>query len=371
MDNDVPLYSDQVPEQAPVAASAATQVTSVAAAPAPPQFPDRSTGLIAFGVFQIILGLLAGLMIPFAALGMFLARLAPGGSTRPGQFISGMSTYAFLAVLLLALGIGSVQFKRWARALTLVISWYWMITGILITISSTAVLPVMMRSVLQGQHRTAGQQPTLSAGVMAVILTIIIVFMAFFLIAVPIAFVAFYSREDVAETCRRRDPVPRWTDQVPLPVLGASVVFAAQALYMINTGIGTPVLPFFGRYLTGIGAFAGFLMFACLDGFLAITFFRLSRTAWWIAVITSPLRLISLALTYARADLMQAYSKMGLSDQQMQIMSSSPLFRGHVILWWSLISAVLFFGYILWLKRYFFGAPSGSNPPIALPEQAV
>lgn len=335
-----------------------------------PQYADRSTGLIFFGVVQIILGLLAGLMVPFVALGAFLTRLGPGTSTGPRQFLSGIATYTFLAILLLALGIGSVQMKRWARALTVVISWYWMITGILITVLLTAVLPVTMRSALEAQHRATGQSAGLSASVMAVILTIMIVFVAMFLIAVPIAFVIFYSRQDVAETCRRRDPVSRWTDRVPLPVLGASVVFTAQALYMINAGLSTPVVPFFGRYLTGIAGFTGLMMFASLDIFLAIAFFQLKTAAWWLAIVTSPVRLLSLALTYARADLMQAYSKMGFSEQQMQVMHSSPFLRGHVILWWSLISAVLFFGYLIWLKRYF-NTPITSRPPIALPEQAT
>jgi hypothetical protein len=334
-------------------------------------YPDRSTGLVIFGVIQIILGLLAGLMVPFVALGAFLSRLTPDASMRPGQLLSGVVTYLFLALLLLTLGVGSVQMKRWARALTLVISWYWMITGILITILLTAVLPISMHSMLQMQPTAAPQAPAFSAGVMAVILTIIIVFAAFFLMVVPISFVIFYGRRDVAETCQRRDPLERWTDRVPLPVLGASIVFTAQALYMLSAGIGTPIFPFFGRYLTGAAGFTGFLMFASLDIFLAISFLYRKPAAWWIAIVTSPVRLISLALTYARADLMQAYSKMGLSDQQMQLLNSSPFLRGHVILWWSLISAVLFFGYLLWLKRYFNAPMASQQPQIALPEQAI
>ncbi len=35
------------------------------------------------------------------------------------------------------------------------------------------------------------------------------------------------------------------------------------------------------------------------------------------------------------------------------MLKSSPLLRGHVILWWSMLSMVLFLGYLVWLKRYF------------------
>jgi hypothetical protein len=340
----------------------------IVATPAPvvgtPEYRDRGTGLVVFGVVQIILGLLDALMIPLVALGAFLTRFSPRVSMRPGQYLSGIATYALAAAVLFILGIGSIQMKRWARALTLVISWYWLILGVLITILMTAVLPVAMRAVLHAQQNAAAQSAAISAGVMAVILTIIIVLAASFLILVPIAFILFYGRGDVAETCRHRDPVERWTDRVPLPVLGASVVFVAQALYMLSAGLTTPLFPFFGHYLSRGPAIVGFLAFAGLDTYLALAFLRVNPIAWWIAVVAAPVRLVSMAVTFSRADLMQAYAKLGWSDAQIRVLSSSPLFRSHMVLWWSLISSVLFFGYILWIRRYFrisASAPRGSE----------
>ena len=346
------------PEPVPEPSEAIAPVALVAPVATPPDatpLPDRGTGLVVFGVFQIILGLLAALMVPLAALGAFMSRLAPGGSMRLGQFASSVATYGFISVALLALGIGSVQMKRWARALTLVTSWYWLVTGVLVTILITAVLPVFTRSVLGQMRQNSANSPSpeMSAGIMAVILTLMIVFMAFFLIVVPIAFVVFYGREDVAETCRRRDPVERWTDRTPLPVLGASVVFFTGALYLLLTGITLPMFPFFGRYLTGIAGSMCFVAMAAIDTYLAIAFFRLQASGWWTAAIVVPLRLISVALTYATADMMQAYSKVRMSDTQLKMLNSNPMFRGHILLWWGLISMILFFAYILWLKRYF------------------
>jgi hypothetical protein len=334
-----------------------------------PVYKDRGTGLVVFGVFQIILGLLAALMVPFVVLGAFMSRLAPGGAMRPGQVLSGVATYAFAAAALLALGIGSVRMKRWARALTLVTSWYWLIMGALVTVLVTAVLPVTMRGVLAQMKQSGPNAPSpeMSTGIMAVMLTVVIVFMAFFLVVVPIAFVVFYGRKDVAETCRRRDPVERWTDRTPLPVLGASVALFTGAVYMLLVGLTTPLFPFFGRYLTGIPAATCFVVLGALDFYLAIALFRLQTTGWWIAIFAAPVRMLSMILTYRKADLMQAYSKMGLSDAQLQMLNSSPMFRGHIILWWGLVSMVLFFGYLLWLKRYF-KAPAPATPEM-LPAQ--
>ncbi len=364
-----------LPEPEPILAAtpfiAATPFAEAPAVPAAPAYADRGTGLTIFGIVQIILGLLAALMVPLIALSAFMSRLVPnGGAMRPSQYISVCATYLFAAAVLIALGIGSVQMKRWARALTLVISWYWLIIGVLITTLFTAVLPVITRSAMRAQANAAGtasgEVPT---GVMAVILTLVIVFIAFFLIVVPIAFVLFYSRKDVAETCRRRDPVERWTDRAPLPVLGVSMVFFTGALYMLLVGVTTPLFPFFGKYLTGLPGAACFLVLAAIDLYLAIGLFRLKSIAWWLAIITIPVRILSMALTYGIADLMQAYSKMGWSDSQLQKINSNPIVHSHVALWWSLASMAALFGYLVWLRR-FFKTPVAPPQPEAMPAQA-
>lgn len=356
MEGEQPLGTTPLPEPtpAPVLTPAPDPMAAALAASEPPGYRDRSTGISIFGVVQVILGCLAALMVPFAALGAFMSRLAPGApAVRPAQFISGIATYAFVALVLVTLGIGSLQKKRWARALTLVTSWYWMIIGVLITILLTAVLPVMMRDALRAQQTASGASTDISTGVMAVMVTFMIVFCAVFLVIVPVAFVVFFSRKDVAETFRRRDPVERWTDRTPLPVLGACVVFLVGAVYLFLVGVTTPLFPFFGRYLTGLPAVGCFLGFAILDTYLAIAIFRLQVAGWWIAVLAAPVRLLSMAFTYGRADLMEAYSRLGWSDAQINMLRASPIFRSHVILWWSLISLFVFFGYMLWLKRYF------------------
>jgi hypothetical protein len=360
-----PAYTVAVSELAapresfPPPATLSSQIPSNASAPLsqePLAYKDRSTGLTIFGVFQIILGLFAALMIPFAALGAFMSRFAPGGGTmRPIQMLSGMATYAFLAAALITLGVGSVRMKRWARALTVVTSWYWLVSGILITILMTAVMPVTMRSALaRAQQTTPNAGSTeFTTGFMAVFVTFIIVFMAFFLIAVPIAFLVFYSRDDVYQTCRFRDPVERWTDRAPLPVLGASVVLFVGSLYLLSVGLTMPIFPFFGRYLTGLAAAGCFVVLAVIDVCLAVGIFHLRTYAWWLAVVFAFMRLVSMILTYSKVDPMQAYARMGWSDSQMEMMNSNPMFRNHVILWWGLVSVFVFFGYLIWLKRYF------------------
>jgi len=222
--------------------------------------------------------------------------------------------------------------------------------------------------VAQAQKTTPTAATPLSTGAMAVVLTLVIVFAAFFLIIVPIAFVIFYGRRDVAETCRHRDPVERWTDRAPLPVLAASIILFVGGLYLFLTGISTPMFPLLGRYVTGLPGAACFFALGAIDIYLAFPIFRRQPFAWWIAILTLTLRSLSLAITYARADMMRAYAKVGFSDAQINMLRANPMFRGHIIFWWSLLAVILFYGYMLWLKRYFKAA--NDAPPLnAFPMQ--
>lgn len=362
-----PFPSSEIPDPAQVlAVTGSTPIVPVL--PQPAAYRDRKTGLLIFGVVQIILGLLAAMMVPLVALGAFVSRLAPGGAMRPGQFVSSVVTYALIAAAFLALGIGSLQTKRWARALTLVTSWYWLIIGALGTVVLTAVLPVTMRSALAHAQQNSANPPSadVTTGVISVVITLMIVFFAIFLVLLPIAFVFFYRQRDVDLTCNQRDPIERWTDRTPLPVLGACVAFFAGSLYTILLAVTSPMLPLFGHYLTGFPAAGGLVLLAALDLYLAIALFRLRISAWWIAVIAAPLRMSATAFSYSRASLMQAYAKMGWSDAQLQMLNSNPIFHSHIFLAMGVVMMLAFFGYLLWIKRYFerqaASSPTGTVP---------
>ena len=103
------------------------------------------------GLRGVVTTALAALMIPLVALGAAMSRLAPGATMRPGQLLSAAATYGFLAAALITLGIGSVQFRRWARALTLIVSWYWLLMGALITVLLAFAPSPPPRSVLDSR----------------------------------------------------------------------------------------------------------------------------------------------------------------------------------------------------------------------------
>ncbi len=321
--------------------------------PQNPEYRDRSTGLVVFGIIEIVVGLFAALGIPFLLIGIVVSRKAMGGALPWGNYVVSIVSYGFIAAAMITLGIGCIRAQRWARDLTLVVSWIWLVVGVLITISMTVALPTAFAAGFKAAQASNPNAGPVSPAIMAVVLTFVIAFMAVFAIVLPIIFLFFFRREDVQETCRRRDPVPRWTEHCPLPVLALSLLFALGAGYYLLLSVTVPMMPFWGRYLVGIpGGIACFLL-AGLEVYLAIAFFRLWMIGWWIAVFALAIRLASTAVTIRYGNLMQAYARMGWSQQQLQALQANPMMRSGVMLWAAVPIALLFFGYLLWTHRYF------------------
>ena len=93
-------------------------MTDIAVAVPPAGFKDRRTGLMVFGILVIVLGCFVALMVPFMLLGQLMAGRVPGGEAMPLRFLMPVLVmYLGLAVAFIWLGIGSVQCRRWARAI--------------------------------------------------------------------------------------------------------------------------------------------------------------------------------------------------------------------------------------------------------------
>jgi hypothetical protein len=337
-------------------------------APAAPSYRDRSALLVVLGVVQIVMGLFTLLLVPFVLLTVFMARKSPMGAMPPGYYVLSIASYTLVAAVMIGLGVGSVKARRWGRDLTLVASWLWLAYGAVTLVMITVVLPSSMLAGFKAASASNPQATALPAGLAAVIATLIIAFFAVFMVVLPIIFVVFYAREDVKATCRRRDPTPRWTERLPLPVLAASVIFAIGALYYLLLSFTMPLVPFFGRYLTGLPAGTACLALAALDVVLAVLLFRRLAMGWWIAVAAVLLRAAAIAFTFRRANLLEAYSRMGWSSQQLHLMEANPMYRSGGFLWFGVAFLVIFLGYLLWIRRYFTAPPAEEMLPPALPQ---
>jgi hypothetical protein len=308
-------------------------------------------------------------LIPLLLLGAVLSRRM-GGGLPLGSTVLSVASYALAAIGLITLGAGSIRARRWARALTLILAWIWLVLGSLGTIALTVLLPSAFMAGFTAAAASNPATPSVPRGVIAVILTVVIVVCAVFMVVLPIVFLVFYRRKDVEETVKHRDPSVRWTDRCPLPVLALSLLFMGGGVYYLLISVTTPLFPLFGRYLTGLPAGICLVLLAMLDGFLAYSLFRLQLTGWWIALVAVALRWASAIVTFHRADLLDAYSKMGMPQQQLQVMSANPILRSTVLEYWSAAFGLLFLAYMIWVKRYLAAPrePVAAGPGPSYPE---
>jgi hypothetical protein len=330
-----------------------------------PAYKDRQTGFLICGAVQIILGIMAAGAAPMMLLSSVLARRVNPGAAMPlRSMIPASLMYLVAAAVLITLGIGAVQCKRWARALSLVVGWLWLVMGTVGVLATLIFVPRILRGTLSSIPREpGGPDPTI---IMAIVATFAIVFVAVLYVVVPLVFVLFYGSRNARETAKHRDPVERWTDRCPLPVLGASAM-----LLMGGASYGAMVLtramvPFFGSYVTGVPGIAAGLLLAFAWIVLAVRLYSLRVRAWWLAFLAHALMSVSGAITFFRLGMGPVYAQMQTPPQQMEMMRRMGVLNTSAPGYFGIVSGVVFLAYFLWIRRFFKPPQEPMATPAAL-----
>jgi hypothetical protein len=317
---------------------------------APPlaqDFKDRLTGLKVFGVLEILCGALAAMMIPLMLLGQLMASRFTQDVMPLRQMINGVFVYGVIAVTLVWVGIGSFQARRWSRALSLIISWSWLITGVLTLGFMIWFLP----SILKVPQQQGPAMPEVAQMIVKLVMLVVIGVM---FVVVPTIFVCFYQSRHVKATCEVHDPVPRWTDSCPLPLLALCLWLGFGALTLLLMPVSSNgVLPVFGQLVSGPVGWVACLALAVLLGYAGWAMYRLQTAGWWITVATVCLGSVSGFITLSRIDLMEMYRLMGYGERQTEMMKQYTFIRGHAMAYLSLGGAVVMLAYLLFVRRYF------------------
>jgi hypothetical protein len=314
-----------------------------------PQRPyyDRTFGLVFFGIVQILLGGLCGLMVPLMALGMVMG--AKGGVPVDARsMVPAMMIYPLMAAVLVSLGIGSVLCRRWARALSLVFAWLWLVVGLAGLAFSVVFLPGMF----QGMGGPGNAPPR---EVFLVILAITFGILGCVYVVIPGVLVLFYRSPHVRATCEAKDPQVRWTDRCPLPVLALSVIwgFAAfSVLWMLGYG---GVFPLFGVLVSGPVGLLVILALAVAFGYLAWGTYRLKMPAWWGSIALVAALAVSAAVTFSRVGLMDLYRAWGMTPEQLRMIEQTGMVGklDALMPWSTVVAPMILLGYILFTRRYF------------------
>ena len=318
-----------------------------------PSHKDRRTGLILFGSFEILLGALCLLMVGFMFLGQTMLARTSGAPMHIQTLIPALISYVALAAIFVWLGVGSIQCRRWARALLLILAWLWLCTGLVTVPMMAWLMPRILASPPPG-----GQ--ALPPGVMAMVVVFQIVFLSVFFVVIPGGLLLFYRSRHVKDTCEARDPVPRWTDACPLPLLAVTCLAWSGAAFMLAMPLtGLAMLPFFGALVTGLPGALLMLAMAAAFFWIGRSWYRQRVAGWWALLCGIIVFAISSAITFSRVDILEVYQKLGYPQAQIDLIQKQGWLTSEFMMWSSLIWVLPMLGYLLWAKRFFRTASLG------------
>ena len=317
------------------------------ATPNIPEFKDRTGSLKLFGVLEMFCGALAALMVPLTVLGQIMASRVTQDAIPVRQMVNGLFMYGLAAVALVWVGIGSWQARRWARALSLVISWSWLLVGIITLGFMIVFLPTILNA-----SQPPGQ--AIPDGVQVVVKLVALGFVGIIFVVVPLGFVCFYQSRHVKGTCEARDPAPRWTDSCPLPLLAFCLWLGFGALTMLLMPVSANgVVPVFGQFIYGPAGWLACLILAGVLGYCGWAMYGRRQAGWWLALGTICLGSASGFITLSRVNLMDMYRLMGYGERQIEMMKPYTFIQGQGMANLSLCGAVMMLAYLLFVRQYF------------------
>ena len=332
-------------------------------APATPAFQNRTTLLVTFGVIQICLGLLAGLLAVLVIIAglatiTMMEEAAAQQGMQAGSIVMGGLIYGLIGAWFISMGYGSFKARRWARSLTLAASWIGLVCGGLGTLSMLFFMGDMME-----QMERQGHMPPGSGKLMAVVM---FMFSFVIYILIPGTLLLIYGGKNVKATCEYTNPEPSWTDACPLPVLIQAVLLGSYSLLILSMAAYHWATPFFGTVLTGVPGAVAILSFALCCAVLARGCYRLHPLAWWGTIAMALFWGTSAFLTFSRGDLMGFYTAMGIPEKQLEAMR--PLIEGgtmqSIVLWATPLWGCLLLGFFVYTKRYFVGRNGDTVNPL-------
>ena len=317
------------------------------AAYAPPAYKNRKTGLVVFGIALIALGGLYLLLMLLAALGQLMAAKTTG-DTNLRIVLPSVLMYGALGVLLVTLGIGSIKCRRWARALTLVLSWACLVVGVVSIFMFILLGPAFFDRIAEMEGEP------LPPAARTIIMVVAVGVIGVFFVLIPGLLALFYGSSNVKATVEGMDPQPRWTDACPLPALAVSLLAAFGAITLLTMPFAyNGAIPLFGTILSGFAGSLLWLVLAALMGYAAWSIYHLRVAGWWILLGMWGVLTISNVTTFSRVDLMTLYRHMGYPEKQLELMEKLNIFTPAQVVMWNVLFMVPVIGYLIFIKKYF------------------
>lgn len=311
------------------------------------EFKDRKGLLIFFGIILLLTG---GISVLFAVLSLFTIALQP--TTVPadqqipfGAVLFAVLIYVAIGAVFISLGIGSIHAKRWARSLTLLLSWLVLISGVI-----TLVFMIFYAGNMFDQIGAMTQENPM---VLEIVLAITYVFITVILIIIPGTFILVYRSKSVMETVQKYDPEPSWADKCPLPLMAHGfflLYIAVVPLFLIGYGF---FAPFFGIFISGWPAALLWCANSIICIYLAIRVYRLDIRGWHYSLCLFFLWTVSAFVTFMYHDYWDIYQYMNIPSESVALMQELDYFSRGNILMLLVLTFVSYLIFYLYAKKYF------------------
>jgi hypothetical protein len=316
-------------------------------------------GLLAlFGLIEILIGAACfGLLCVMFILWFFASRLPPEQAPTLGasNLVLSVLLYAGAAAFFVVMGVGTIYARRWARAVMLIVCWPWLLNMVAFLI----FLVVMLRPLMARLQDASG------AAVSRSMLIAIPLGLSLFLAILPLTFIVFYTRPNVRHAFETADTQPCWTDGRPLSVLALALVMWIGAAGCL-AGAFYGAFAAFGTMLTGAPAVVASLVAAGACLWLGLGLYRMSFTGWWANLGFAVLLHLSWWMTLSRLGLADILGTLQRDPEQMRALRQSGLTALFESPWLVLLSALIWIGVLVGLRRHFrTGSPP--SPPEGRP----
>ncbi|MES2202130.1 MAG: hypothetical protein V4498_07760 [candidate division FCPU426 bacterium] len=327
----------------PMPVATTMKASVVVPAPVTKPFKDRGLTLAMIGTMDVLMGL--------ACLGMTLLMMSvpnlddptDSSRTRLGAVMAG-GIYGILAVALVWIGIGLFMARRWARAISLIFAWFWLLVGVVAVPLMAYVMPKVLGTVAADKG--------LDEGIQSWTVILMVGFMAFVFILLPGIQVLALQSSNVKKTCETRDPKTRWTDRCPLPVLAVVIGLAYSSVAMLFYPWIMKAYPVFGVILQGPLLWALFICVAAASATLALGAYRLRHWAWRGTMAFMILWILSSAISFNNGSTMAAMQAGGMMKPQGAEWMAA-IFQGQGINLLLALSLIAYGGYWINCKKYF------------------
>ena len=304
------------------------------------EYRNRRGWLIFFGVQLVGLGLLCLAMAALVGIGTAFAGREQQAALPLRMMISAAAFYVVIAALFLTLGAGSIGAKRWAQALTLVISWMWLITGVLGTAGFIFMAPRMFRTMPEQQAAT------FAIGCSMAILVL-------FFILLPLAFVLFYRAPSVRATVMTLDPTPRWTDALPIPLLAFAIWMLLGGVSVLAMGLMYKALPFGGFILRGIAVPLTTTALGAVLLLIGWGSLKRRMAAWWAALGLAAVGAVYSTTFLKNTDFSAWYEAMEMPSDPHQVEMMEAMYSGPFYFVWMGVLLIGYFAFLFYVRRYF------------------